>query len=372
MYDKFYFFKGRVALYALLKAFGVGAGHRVLLPGYTCIVVPSAVRYLGAISEYTDIDMQSYNSLLPNYESVYARMVDEGTAGSLKAVIIQHTYGNPNRDTKAIVAWARQKGLYVIEDCAHANGVTIDGQPAGNFGDGAFFSTQWSKPFTTGMGGIAQLNNFNFADEMAALEDSAPSPGLKESLILALQLLAHKLLLRPGIYWFALNSQRALAKAGFFVGSSTTCELEGEMPADYFKGMGWLQRWLLERRGSKMEMLNAHRIWLAGEYDRLLAERGLPPFARKEGAVLIRYPVRVKDRSACLAAAEKARIELGDWFNHPLHPAGCNLTGLNWSDDLCPNAVTAANNTVNLPLHIRINGREARRIVDFVAEYATC
>ena len=38
----FYFWKGRVALYTILKALGVGPGHEVILPGFTCVVVPNA------------------------------------------------------------------------------------------------------------------------------------------------------------------------------------------------------------------------------------------------------------------------------------------------------------------------------------------
>jgi dTDP-4-amino-4,6-dideoxygalactose transaminase len=248
--------------------------------------------------------------------------------------------------------------------------VTVDGEPAGSFGDAAFFSSQWSKPFTTGLGGIAQLNNHLFMEKMVDLESSAPLPGAKETLTLAAQLLAHQVFLNPRLYWFATNTHRTLSKLGIFVGSSTTRELEGEMPKDYLKKMGRLQSWLLKRRSSNMDQVNSHRKWLALEYDRLLGQKGIFVFKREEGAVLIRYPVRVNDKNACLAAAQSANIELGEWFDHPLHPAGCCLTGLNWDDLLYPNAVKAANETVNLPVHLKIDLREAGRIVEFIAPFA--
>ncbi|MEZ5148138.1 MAG: DegT/DnrJ/EryC1/StrS family aminotransferase [Bacteroidales bacterium] len=43
----FLYWKGRVALFALLKAMGVSAGDEVILPGFTCVVVPNAIKYLG-------------------------------------------------------------------------------------------------------------------------------------------------------------------------------------------------------------------------------------------------------------------------------------------------------------------------------------
>lgn len=367
--NRYYFFKGRVALYSLLKCFGIGEGDLVLLPGYTCVVVPSALVYLGALPIYADINKQSYNSHFTHYERAFKRVEVSGSHPGIKAVIIQHTYGNPNRDTEKITIWARERDMFVIEDCAHVNGVAVEGKSAGTFGDGAFFSTQWSKPFTTGLGGFARLNNKAFSNKMASLQKSASPPGYKETFMLAVQLMAHKMLLYPGLYWPVVNTHRALARKGFYMGSSTPSELEGQMPQDYFKGMGRLQKWFLGYREKGMGHVNSHRKWLAGEYDRLLGSMGLPVFDREEGSVLIRYPVSVKDRQECLDTARRERIELGDWFNHPLHPDESFLAGLNWEDDYCPNAVKLAKNTVNLPMHTRINGKEVRRIVEFIARF---
>jgi len=367
--NRYYFYKGRVALYSLLKCFGIGAGDQVLLPGYTCVVIPYALRYLGASPVYADIDKQSYNSHFVDYEKAFKRAQKSGSFSGIKAVIIQHTFGNPNYDTETITLWARENNMFVFEDCAHVSGVAIKGKPAGTFGDGAFFSTQWSKPFTTGLGGFARLNNQAYSNKMAALEKSAPLPGYKETFLLATQVVAHKILLRPGFYWPVINTHRALARRGFYVGSSTSSELQGQMPQDYFKGMGRLQKWFLGYREKGMGQVNSHRVWLADEYDRLLSSMSLPVFERGEGAVLIRYPVTVKDRQVCLDDASYKRIELGDWFNHPLHPDGSNLDGLNWEDDHCPNAVAAAKKTVNLPMHMGINRKEARRIVEFIARH---
>ena len=60
--DNIYFYwKGRVALYALLKAMGVGPGDEVIVQGYTCVVVANSIIYLGAKPVYVDIDRDTYN-----------------------------------------------------------------------------------------------------------------------------------------------------------------------------------------------------------------------------------------------------------------------------------------------------------------------
>lgn len=59
--DIFLYWKGRVALYAILKAMGVQKGDEVIVQGYTCVVVANAILYLGAKPVYVDIDSNTYN-----------------------------------------------------------------------------------------------------------------------------------------------------------------------------------------------------------------------------------------------------------------------------------------------------------------------
>jgi len=59
----FLYWKGRVALYAILKAMGIKEGDEIVLPAFTCVVVPNAILYLGAKSDY-DHNQSNY---LPEY-----------------------------------------------------------------------------------------------------------------------------------------------------------------------------------------------------------------------------------------------------------------------------------------------------------------
>ena len=53
----FSFWKGRVALYALLRALGVGEGDDVILPGYTCVMDVNPIKYVGARPVYVDMQV---------------------------------------------------------------------------------------------------------------------------------------------------------------------------------------------------------------------------------------------------------------------------------------------------------------------------
>ena len=49
------FFKGRVAFYSLLKSINIQKNDEVIIPAFTCVVVPNAILYLNAKPIYIDI-----------------------------------------------------------------------------------------------------------------------------------------------------------------------------------------------------------------------------------------------------------------------------------------------------------------------------
>ena len=83
------FWKGRVALFAILRALGIAPGDEIVLPGFTCVVVPNAMRLMGATPVYADIEAGGYN-IDP---ALAAERVTERT----RAMLIQHTFGIPAR-----------------------------------------------------------------------------------------------------------------------------------------------------------------------------------------------------------------------------------------------------------------------------------
>jgi len=371
--ETYRFWKGRVALYAILKAMGMGSDDHVVVPGYTCVVVPAAVYFAGAKPLYVDIDPDTYNISL---EHVQVAM--QGWSGKrIKAIVVQHTYGLPSH-VGPLVAWARDHGIAIIEDCAHAIGSryrdTGDGgwHEVGTLGDAAFFSSQWSKPFTTGLGGWAIARNPEMAERIRKFHSAeCVAPATQEVAKLAVELLAYHALVWPALYWTALRSYRLLARTGLFVGSSTEGELAGVMPVDYAKRMSGLQKWVGLRKMKNLDRALDHRRRLKCLYDDALMGAGLPIFRIPAYAdpVLLRYPVRVTDKDRVLAEASRLHIELGDWFDHPLHPKGANVAILGWQNGICPEGERAAREVVNLPMHSRIGEREVERVVRFMRPY---
>ena len=215
--------KGRVALYAILEAMEIGEGDEVILPAFTCVVVPNAILYRGAIPIYVDIQKETLNA---SYESIVAS-VSENT----KAIICQNTFGLSS-DLDRIADFARKKGIYTIEDCTHGFGGTFHGEPNGSFCDAAFYSTQWNKPFSTGIGGIGWVRNDDVQKRLHV--SSYADPSWKSRTSLSLLLFVRKNMLRGWNYWPAVKLYRWLSKNNLVLGSSSGSEIsEVQKPNGY-------------------------------------------------------------------------------------------------------------------------------------------
>jgi len=128
------FAQGRVALSASIYALGLQPGDEVIVPGYTCIAVPNAFRYAGITVRYCDIELDTFG---PDIASVLPLATPR-----TKAILVHHLYGIVCRDFDRLLEFSRQRGIRVIEDCAHTTGATYRGRRVGNWGDVAFYSSE--------------------------------------------------------------------------------------------------------------------------------------------------------------------------------------------------------------------------------------
>ncbi len=126
-------------------------GDRGLGPGDEVITVaagfPTTVNPIfqnGLVPVFVDVDLATYNvdvSRLPDAVSPRSR-----------AVFLAHTLGNPF-DLDAVVAFAREHDLWIIEDNCDALGSTYAGKITGSFGDMATVSFYPAHHITMGEGG---------------------------------------------------------------------------------------------------------------------------------------------------------------------------------------------------------------------------
>jgi len=166
---------GRHALVILLKTLDVHEGDKVGVCSFTCLSVIEAIKVCGATPVYLDVD---------EHLCIAPQEILRQEPGVLKVVILQHTFGNPGQLEQLLAACDRI-GARVVEDCAHSLGCSWNDKQLGQWGEGAIYSFQWGKPYTTGQGGMLTVNSTQLLDRVdQQILESATATSVKSELIL--------------------------------------------------------------------------------------------------------------------------------------------------------------------------------------------
>lgn len=148
---------GTSALHAACFAAGIGPGDEVITTPLTFAASANCVLYCGGTPVFADVDPKTYNI---DPEDIRRKITDR-----TKAIIAVHLAGQPC-DMDAIHSIAREHGLIVIEDGAHALGSVYKGKKVGSLSDMTTFSFHPVKPITTGEGGMIVTDNGDFYKKM--------------------------------------------------------------------------------------------------------------------------------------------------------------------------------------------------------------
>lgn len=347
------FAHGRVGLYALLQELGIGSGDEVIVPAPTHVVVPNAVRYLGAVPVFADSRLDTYNTDLDAADA----LVTERT----RALLVQHTFGNP-ADLDAVAAFAERHRITVIEDCVHALGAGYGGRHVGTVGRAAFYSTEETKTISTTMGGIVTTDDATLAAGVRGVQRACEQP--RASLVAGylLKLVVYHVLTEPYLNRYAEAVYQLAGRRHPLPDATSEEEKAGERPPGYLQRFSNAQAVLGLRMLERLERNVTHRRAITATYDRLLRGRlpaGVTPAPCAEPA-LVRYPVRVRDRPAT-AKRLSPEVKLGEWFTSVLEEAETPSRG-GYSDGSCPNAEQLARDLVNLPTYPRVRVADAERI----------
>ncbi|MCC7191666.1 MAG: DegT/DnrJ/EryC1/StrS family aminotransferase [Phycisphaeraceae bacterium] len=148
---------GTVTLQTALLALGIKPGDEVIVPALTWLATAMAVRYVGAVPVFVDIDAETLCMDPAAFEAAITPRT--------QAVIPVHLYGSL-ADLERILAIAKKRNLFVVEDCAHMQGGKWAGRGVGSWGDVGSFSFQQSKTVASGEGGICLTNDDDLAERI--------------------------------------------------------------------------------------------------------------------------------------------------------------------------------------------------------------
>ena len=318
------FWRGRVALYAILRSLGIGPGDEVIVPAFTCVAVPNAVLYAGATPVYVDIDERTYTA--------DPAAVATAMGPRTRAVLAQNTFGLSS-DLDALSAVAAAHGAVVIDDCTHGLG--------GSYGAGptAPRPTLRSSP----RNGASRSPPASAASQSPLIRGSRASSGGRAP--------PRSRPSRIACCWGRCCSRgsgsRRRAPCGPAAPSTARRVVPASFPAPRAGASSRGRRCRVFRRahvgvpGPPGQPAPGHagrqgapaardRRALLGVVGRARADGR--PRAESAHHAFLRYPLRVRERDAFVEEAARRGLDLGDWFHSPLYPIGGDLSawGYRW------------------------------------------
>lgn len=356
----FSFSSGRVGLYGLLRALGIGSGDEVLLQVPTHIVVPNAIRYTGARPVYADCTPDTFEMDLRDAE----RKITPRT----RALVLQHTFGTPC-ELGAAVELAERHRLELIEDCVHALGARHEGRPVGSFGRAAFFSTEETKTISTTMGGMVTTADRALAESMREFQGRCTRPPRLLTARYLVKLVVYHVLTQPHLHYYARRLYEALGRPQPLPEATSPEEQRGERPPSYERRLSNAQAAIGLRQLRRLPQNLSWRRRTAAAYRERLWADGVSSPDLPQGCepAPLRLPLVVEDRRAALRALAPHAV-LGTWFTSVLEESASPAQG-DYVPGSCPVAEAAAQHLVNLPTHPRVKPADVDAIAAALAPF---
>lgn len=302
---------GTAALQFALEAIGIGPGDDVIVPANTYIASALAVSAIGARPVLVDVDRTYFMD--PN-------LLEAALTPRTKAIMPVHLYGQA-MPMDAVMAFARERGLFVVEDACQAHGARWNGRRAGTFGDVGCFSFYPGKNLGAyGDGGAIVTGDAAIAERLRLMRDFGQR-----------------------------KKYEHLIKGG-------NCRLDS------------MQAAVLDVKLTHLDDWNEARRRHAGTYDARLAEMGIttPVRLHDEGHVYHLYVIEVEQRDRIAEALRARGIQTGIHYPIPIHlqPAYAEL---DLGRGAFPRTERSAERVLSLPMFPELTREQIDLVVDALA-----
>jgi len=304
------------ALEVAMRFFDV-ANSNVVVPTNTFVACPNSIVFAGGRPSFSDIEPDTYSMSLASAKA----KLDNSTRG----VMAVHLGGLPVKDIYGIRDMCKEDGLFLIEDCSHAHGASIDGKKVGSIGDAGCFSLIATKIITSGLGGMMTTSNEELYEFAKNLRDSASGKS-------------------PSISGMA--SDWMMSEFSAAIGMRQLHRLDG----------------FLEKRreiaGMYMEQL--------GEIDGVGFHVPQKNVSQSYYKFLATIDKNI-DKNALLAKAKSQGIEMGTLYEIPCHMQPL-YNGMGFRPSECPQAEELLRHQIALPMHVGLTEGEIGRVTSFIRE----
>lgn len=255
------FAAARMGFYQLMQVLNIGRGDEVILLGATCSVMATAIMRTGATPIFSDIDPNTFGSS--------KSAIEPCISAKTRMIVAQHSFGIPC-DIEPIALLAKERGIFLLEDCALTLGSKIRGITVGNFGDAALFSTDHSKPINTLIGGLVYTNNTKLANQLRDSQKKCPELSVKRQKALWRRIMLEAVFCTPRHYsryrlidrllsiWGRLTSSEGdFLVDDFFSATNVAYPYPAKLPA-FLAAIGMLEigRWQITSRNRQKFLIS--------------------------------------------------------------------------------------------------------------------
>ena len=296
----------------LHEAMGLKPGDEVIVPSHTAFPTMEPLIHRGAIPIFVDVD-DTYCMDVAHVEA----SITPRTAG----IIPVHLYGHP-ANLDPLLELAKRKNLWLLEDCAQAQGAKYKGKTVGSMGDASAFSFYPSKNLTVlGDGGCICTNDAALAEKLRMLRNH----GRKDKYL-------HQF-------------------AGYNVRFN---EIQGAAGRIGLKNL---------------DRLNAQRRVIAGIYnERLGSVATVPPVSNFAEHVYHMYVIRVPRRDDLAKHLKEQGIETGIHYPVPNHQQPA-ITSKFKNIPKLPKTEQFVNEILSLPIYGEMTETQANRVCDAIIAF---
>lgn len=348
---------GRTGLLALIEVMG-WRGKEIILPAYTCAVIPDIILASGNRPRFVDIETNDFNM---SYGNV-ANALGSDTA----AVLATHMYGFP-MDMAPLKSRLEDSGIMLIHDCALAMGTQYRGEPVWSTGEASIFSFSIGKHLSSVEGGILTVSDKNLGHEIETWRNhnyprQSKGTMFSKSILFFASWLGLNATVYPLIHF--LDSSTPLLKSLTEHFRTTELKLPDDLRcrlADPFGAIG------ANQMGNLLNILHKKRVLAQLYYKALKKTPGIVLPTPLEGASWSHVPCLPEDRSGFISFMKARGIHVGtELFDYvvpdfPLYK--------DYADDNFTNARKAAAHIALIPNAHNLNNGQIEHITSSLHEY---
>lgn len=336
---------GRQAIYLFLKSLNLPVGSQIAIQAFTCNALVNPVLNLGLKPLYIDIKQDNFSM---DFEDLKKKF-----NSNVKVIILQHTF-SIQADYK-IYDFAKEKGVIVLNDCAHTLGI----RSIGGIGDATILSFGIEKMIASRVGGALLINNQELITSIDANYIESNFISKSETFKWLLNPILWRIIRKTSLSDKMIDNLKrwGILKSGFLRGES-----EGLADYSLLQNISSVLANIVLDCLVDIDTNLEHRKQIVKIYNEGLSQ--------KYPDSLIRYPYickDVSDRDLLINFLNELGYPMADrWYFPVIFPKSTNLESMKYIEGSCPNAQYLSERIVNLPTNSAIDTKTAKLIVEWI------